>query len=395
MNIIGNKKKIAIIGKGTAGSFTAADFTRNTPYEVSWYFDPNTPTQSVGEGSTLFLPSSLTFNLDFKIEDLPKIEGHTKRGVKKLDWNGTGNYMSSFPLEAAGLHFNAVKLQDYTFNYLKTQIPIIPQNITNPSEIDADYIIDCSGKPSTYEDFYEAEYIPLNACHVVQCNWEYPRFDYTLCIARPYGWVFGIPLQSRCSIGYLYNSNINSLEEVKEDIKNIFKRFNLIPSPKTQTLNFKNYFRKINFTERVAYNGNASFFLEPMEASSTGMMYWINQKSKQIIENPFKIKEFNNLYIKENIDIQRIIILHYLAGSQFKTKFWDFAYTKAKKCFTDSYFIEDFENQYKYATYLISNGIYNTPHPELPALGGWIINNYIQNIIGLNLHNKLNKLLNI
>ena len=394
MNIIENKKKIAIIGKGTAGSFTAADFTRNTPHEISWHFDPDIPTQSVGEGSTLYLPNSLTFNLDFKIEDLGKIEGHIKRGVKKLDWNGTGDYISSFPLDAAGLHFNAVKLQDYTFNYLKDKIQIIPQN-TNPSNIDADYIIDCSGKPIVYNEFYEAEYIPLNACHVTTCNWEYPKFDYTLCVARPYGWVFGIPLQSRCSIGYLYNSNINTLEEVKEDVKNIFQRFNLTPSDESKNLNFKNYFRKQNFTERIAYNGNASFFLEPMEASSTSMMYWINQKSKQIIGDPTQINSINNLYLKENIDIQRMIILHYLAGSQFKTKFWDFAYTKAKKCFTDSYFIEDFKQQYDYTNFCISNKTYNISHPELPALGGWVVNNYIQNILGLNLNNKLNKLLNI
>ena len=50
-------KKIAIIGKGTAGCLTAINFTNNSPLEIDWYFDPNTPEQSVGEGSTLLFPN--------------------------------------------------------------------------------------------------------------------------------------------------------------------------------------------------------------------------------------------------------------------------------------------------------------------------------------------------
>ena len=60
-------KKIAIIGKGTAGSITAAHFTVFSSYDIDWYFDENIKVQAVGEGTTLQLLRLLyTFN-DFNL----------------------------------------------------------------------------------------------------------------------------------------------------------------------------------------------------------------------------------------------------------------------------------------------------------------------------------------
>jgi hypothetical protein len=92
-----------------------------------------------------------------------------------------------------------------------------------------------------------------------------------------HGWVFGIPLQKRISIGYLYNDKISSLEEVKEDVKNTFKEYNLNPSKITNHIKFQSFYRKENFKNRIIYNGNASFFIEPLEATSTSMSTDINR----------------------------------------------------------------------------------------------------------------------
>ena len=394
MNIIENKKKLAIIGNGTAGSLSSAFFNRNTNWEVEWYFDPNIKPQSVGEGSTIPLPFSLYNDLDFQINDLEKIEGTLKRGVRKIDWNGNGDYMSDFPLSNAGLHFNAVKLQQYTFNKLKSQINIIPKHINDYNQVDCNYIIDCSGKPSNYTDYHQVESINLNSAYVVACDWDYPKFEYTLCIARPYGWVFGIPLQSRCSIGYLFNKDINTLEEVKEDIQNIFLQYNLNPSNKTQYLNFNNYYKKKNFTDRVAYNGNSSFFLEPMEATSTGMISTINHLVGEIIEEGKSIEEQNNIYLNENQEIEGMISLHYFAGSKFQTKFWEIAKLKAEK------YLTKFVNKPKFLEiYNLSKNYVNKNIQHVPIgrhnirVGQWNITNYNNNLIGLNLYDKINKLI--
>ena len=49
-----------------------------------------------------------------------------------------------------------------------------------------------------------------------------------------------------------------SLFDLKEDVKNIFDEYNLIPSDKTNSIEFPNYYRKQNFTDRISFNGNSS-----------------------------------------------------------------------------------------------------------------------------------------
>ena len=397
MNIIGKKKRIAVIGKGTAGSISATYFNRYNPnnMEVIWYYDPSKSPQSVGEGSTLPLLRTLENGLDFTYDDLKKIDGSIKKGIKKINWGGSGNFLHHFPLYFHSFHFNANKLQDYIFNKLKNQISIKEQPITSHSDIDSDYILDCSGSPSSFHSYNISKSVTVNAAYITQCYWEGPRFDYTLTIARPYGWVFGIPLQNRCSIGYLYNKDINTLEEVKEDVKNVFKDFNLNPSENTSSLSFNNYYKKQNFTDRVAYNGNASFFLEPMEATSIGLIDAINFEFFKIINEKKNVFDSNQFYLQELKDIQRMISLHYLSGSKFTTKFWDFSYKKSKKYIKESIddkFLKMYELSKKYNSL---NRLVTLEKIEPKEVAQWALFSYNQNLKELDLYNKLDKLLEI
>jgi hypothetical protein len=43
-----------------------------------------------------------------------------------------------------------------------------------------------------------------------------------------------------------------------------------MPSDKTNHLEFQSYYKKNNFSSKVIYNGNSSFFIEPLEATSIG-----------------------------------------------------------------------------------------------------------------------------
>lgn len=236
-----------------------------------------------------------------------------------------------FPPNIVGYHFNAVMLQDFIIEKLQqnNRIELINSNITHDN-IDADYIIDCSGKPNNFDNFYIAESIPVNSVFVTQCYWEGIKFQYTLAIARPYGWVFGIPLINRCSIGYMYNNQINTLEEVKEDVKIIFNEYNLIPSNTTNAFSFNNYYRKQNYTERACYNGNASFFLEPLEATSINFMLRNNYRVHDIFSEVIDIHFANEMYIKEINQIKNIIMLHYMNNTNYNTEFWKQSSNKAK-----------------------------------------------------------------
>lgn len=327
------KKKLAIIGKGTAGAFSATHFMRWTDWDIDWYFDHNIKPQAVGEGSNLVFPLALYENIGFTYQDLKKLDGTVKESIYKQNW-GTNvkEFHHHFSPPNIGIHFNAVKFQEYIFSLVQNnkRFKFIEKNVLS-DQIDADFIMDCSGKPEINKDnFIESNYIPVNSVHVNQCMWEYPRFQYTLTIARPYGWVFGIPLQNRCSIGYLYNNNINTLEEVKEDVKNIFEEFNLVPSGITNTFSFGNYYRKENYSKRISYNGNASFFLEPLEATSISTMDLIQRSAFSLWTGEASLDRVNNLYFDTINEVEAMIMLHYYAGSSFDTRFWSMAKNNGK-----------------------------------------------------------------
>ena len=326
------KKRIAIIGRGTAGALALTHFYRWAPSncEVEIYYDPAIKPQTVGEGSTLDIPSSLYTNIGFNHPELKHVDGSFKAGIWKTGWGDGTEYMHHFSPPSVAYHFNAVKLQEYILNLLKDKVKIVEEH-TTASTVDADYVMDCSGKPEFYEDFNLTESIPVNAVHVTQCYWDHAKFQYTLTLARPYGWVFGIPLQNRCSIGYMYNSNINTLEEVKQDVLQVFADYNLTPSTDHNTFGFKNYYRKQNFTDRIVYNGNASFFLEPLEATSLGLMNKICRMSYDGWFNNINNDELNNNYTEFLKEIETMIMLHYFSGSIFKTPFWEFAQARGAK----------------------------------------------------------------
>jgi hypothetical protein len=326
------KKKIAIVGKGTAGSFAITHLSREFPdCEIEWYFDPNTPTQAVGEGSTVPVPRNLYQSFGFTYEDFENVNGTVKTGIYKQNW-GLKNevFRHDFRPPSSGIHFSAREIQKYILEKSETllgdRLKVIPHPV-DYLDIDADFILNASGVPKNYDDFYKSDYIPVNAAYVTQCYWDFPKFDYTLAIASRYGWVFGIPLKNRCSIGYMYNSNINTKEEIIEDVKEIFEKWGLIPSQDTISLNFNNYYRKENYQEggRIAHSGNSSFFLEPLEATSTGLMNKIQIDAGSVWSGKMSQDTANELYVEELKNIELMIMLHYASGSKFKTDFWEFA----------------------------------------------------------------------
>ena len=116
-----------------------------------------------------------------------------------------------------------------------------------------------------------------------------------------------------------------SIDEIKEDIKAIFTQLNVTPSQDTNSFGFKNYFRKTNYTDRVVYNGNSSFFLEPMEATSIVFMAWIADIAKSKLLN--NIDEYNSNERYKNLikSVENVISIHYLNNTNFDTKFWNYA----------------------------------------------------------------------
>ena len=99
-------KKVAIIGKGTAGAQSVIHFLRHTSgCEIEWHYDPSIPTQAVGEGSLLTLPINMYGNLNFNYADLDAVDGTLKTGIYKSGWGkDLPNFLHSFPVQNMELH---------------------------------------------------------------------------------------------------------------------------------------------------------------------------------------------------------------------------------------------------------------------------------------------------
>lgn len=376
--------KLIVIGRGTAGAQAIAHFARWMECEVEWHFDPSISPQAVGEGSTLTLPINMYRNLGFSHKDLKDIDGSFKSGIVKEGWGSTGaQFTHDFIPPQVSYHFNAVRLQDYILNKMQGKVKIVEHN-ADINSLDASFIMDCSGKPSDYTAFNETKYIAVNSVHVNQCFWDFPRFQHTLTLARPYGWVFGIPLANRCSIGYLYNNAFNTLEEVQEDMKNIFAQYGLTPSTTTNTFSFKNYVRKKNYDGRVVYNGNASFFLEPLEATSVGVMDMIQRGAFDLWTGYKKESQLNDEYTRELKEIETFIAMHYLS-SPYDTPFWDMAKAKADECFSNIRNDNRFMQAYKKTRDLTDARACNNG----TIYGQWGEWSFAQNLNGLQIYDKL------
>ena len=150
-------------------------------------------------------------------------------------------------------------------------------------------------------------------------------------------------------------------------------------------MQFNNYSRVSNFSDKVIYNGNASFFLEPLEATSTGTSAYINRYAWDVWNKQLPVKDANEWYQKEISDIESMICLHYMSGSSFETEFWNYA----KKIAEEKIELE-FQEGSDFSTFTMNSlDAYNLNYPSGRAVGSWPELSYHTNIKQLGLENKL------
>jgi hypothetical protein len=382
------KKKLAIVGRGTVGCLAVSYFLRWTDWDIEWIYDPEIEPAAVGEGTTLVLPYALFHNVDFDGRDMDNISATVKMGIWKRNW-GTGNeFYHTFPAGAVGMHFNAVQFQKYMFDKLSKndRIKHTEGHASDYENLHCDYVMVCTGSPNALDAGYMTrEHIPVNAAYVNQCPWDYAKFNYSVTFAKKHGWVFGIPLQNRCAIGYIYNSNFTSLDEIKEDVQDVLDEFGLTPNV-TRELRFRNYSKKINFTEKVCYNGNASFFLEPLEATSTGFADSVIRLAHSVWGGQMTPEYANELYQQSIDETESIISLHYYAGSVYNSAFWD----NAQKV-GEEQIVNDFKNHTA-----VANIIKHSMQTELPYghdVGPWNTRSFRMNVRELGLTDKITALI--
>lgn len=156
-----NKKRIVIIGGGSAGWITASILVKGLPaaeYDISLIESPNIPTIGVGEATIPPIVNLITYlGLD-ETDFIEKIEGTYKYGIHFENWSTLGHsYMHAFG-EIGTSSFNT----SFTQMWLayKSSLNLPPLNQFSPCAVAA--YSNKFSRPSLPSDAHPEKYYPLS-----------------------------------------------------------------------------------------------------------------------------------------------------------------------------------------------------------------------------------------
>ena len=360
-------KRIGVIGVGSGGILSLCHFlTWLNDYQVVSIYDPNIPCIGIGESTNPFFLDTMSNAMG--IDDFGPflheriMDSTIKHGTIFRDWREK-EYLN--PLfgdnKNIGIHFNTFKFKDFAFDSLKSKWGEKFQEIVgqvleiqnNPDNIilnidgkyhSFDYVIDCRGFPKTYENHVLLD-MPINRGFINNST-EGNDWGYTLHQATENGWMFGVPLSTRTSYGYLFNDSITNVEDAKKDFSDRIG----VPIDKVVETDykFKSFYIKQLIKNRLIINGNSAFFLEPMVANSLFIYDYVNRLTYDYIVNGFDANESNYNFQQMALQMHDLICYYYHGGSKYDTDFWKYAVQYSSKRLKESLFFLQLKDRFRY-----------------------------------------------
>ena len=196
--------------------------------------------------------------------------------------------------------------------------------------LDADLFIDCSGfrgllieeaLKAGYEDW--THWLPCDRALAVPSENPEPPVPYTRATARPAGWQWRIPLQSRMGNGYVYSSRFVSDDEAASTL---VEHLEAPALAEPRLLRFTTGRRKAFWVKNCVALGLAAGFMEPLESTSIHLIQAGVSKLLALFPDrrfdPVPIAEYNRLTAIQFEQIRDFIILHYKANERDDSPFW-------------------------------------------------------------------------
>jgi len=315
--------KLAIVGAGNAGCITALHYHLYRPdIEIDLYHDSDHhPIERVGQGTITSVTKIISDGLGCDWYN-NNIGATLKTGILYKNWGTKKDefFHDFISMDQVSIHYTPKKLSDAVLSSGKFNVK--EQEITNPEqEIDSDFIIDCRGRKAKDKDNLDTIVNPINSVLLASL----PKRDllWTEAQATPNGWTFTVPIEDKLSLGYLYNKDITSKKEAMIDFMYRFGVERI-----EHVMHFDNYYSFNPFVgERTLLNGNQCAFIEPLEATATGLYHYITRVGFDRFIHNLSITECLKLLHKEIYTIQNFILWHYKTGSKFNSPFWSYVKT--------------------------------------------------------------------
>ena len=350
-------RKIAVVGRGTAGSLAAASVSRlhpNSDHELHHIYDSRIPVIGVGEGSWPSLVQEL-----HKLTELPhetvqqRLKGTRKYGVAFEGWGRRHRDFTHYftPQQVSyAYHLSADLMGDLLHE--STRAEHVDAKVLHITRVDGgaqiefegrateryDLVFDARGFPRELdpEQHIDISFIPTNTAVIRRCpaiiedeqDGPVRQPTYTRAVARPHGWVFVIPLTAHTSYGYIFNRDVTSLDEVESDFDALLDSDGVSEFEQRAVLQFPNFVHRQIFDGAVARVGNAAAFMEPLEATAivsaqlqVGMVLQIRlNRPPEHLERDAPV--VNRFLINNMLRYGLFVGWHYSCGSNYDSEFW-------------------------------------------------------------------------
>ena len=361
------KKRLAVIGVGSVGLLNLVHFCTNldNDWEIVSIHNPGKKILGIGESTNGEFVSVLEKGTGFRFwrqDDLDAIEGTLKFGSKFANWSEE-TWINPLIDGNIAVHFSNFHFKEYVYDRLQAawpdQFSFIEGHVNElKNGVDQvlvtvdqtvhtfDYVVDCMGFPSSLEGYVISDCSPVNhgLVHSIT-DFEYEPF--TDQIAMKHGWMFGVPLQSRKTFGYLYNDTMTSKETVQQEMKDFFKTDRLDDIE----YKFQSYYTPHLVEGRICKNGNKASFFEPLVANSIHLyLYAAHLFMNYINENDTGedlINATNKVFVKQVKAMANIISYYYQGGSVHQSDFWDYAEGHTKNRLTQQEDFKEIMAEYK------------------------------------------------
>lgn len=345
-----NMRKIAIVGAGSAGLLTAAHLC--TWLDKSWQVwavhNPRKKILGIGESTNGAFINALERGTNFSVaqrDDMAALEATIKYGSKFVNWRSQ-SWVNPLLSGNIAIHFNNRRFKDFVFQRLSQlwheqfqvleadvqQIQDYPDHVslvTDAGVHDFDYVVDCMGTPTTFENYTMSDCTLVDRCRIHTVE-KYDYEPFTDHIATQHGWMFGVPLQGRKTYGYMYSHKLTSDEQVENDLKQTLGVSKLDAGEYDQQYAFRCYYANQLISGRVAKNGNKALFFEPLLANSMFLYVY----AARIIYDHFVLAQdvgrCNGLFSRAVREMEDVISYYYKGGSVFDSEFWRAASTAAQ-----------------------------------------------------------------
>lgn len=344
-------KKIGVIGAGSAGVLSLVHLCTwlDNSWDIVSIHNPKKPILGIGESTNGGFVGLLERGLNFCLghpEDMAALDATLKFGSKFMEWR-EHSWINPLLDGNTAIHFNNFLFNQFAFKRLPQLWPKkysqIEGDVTavknEPDKVvvtidgqdhEFDYLMDCMGFPQAYDNYTMSDCSPVNRAwiHSLMPD-EFTYEPYTDHIATKGGWMFGVPLQSRKTFGYMYNDTITDPAEAKADMLRILGAKELDAATgrgiQTAEYKFRCYYSNSIIEGRVGKNGNKALFFEPLIANSIFLYIYTVRLFYDFVLGHAQAHQANAAFIMAVNQMEDTISYYYQGGSRHDSDFWRYA----------------------------------------------------------------------